>query len=477
MTFQSTKSEKQHKEKTDDLHKGNKNMEHIELTREQVDSQVNSQKMVVCQSLEGKVLHVARVNVEEVVARLEGMVSADTGINELILERIPINTIVESLLMRLLRRTDRTWRYLKLVDCIRESLDERDGVVRTAFDSSLFNIQRLFLQTATNNRDTNLYFLPVEASLWVPSLRLCISNLDETLADTLVSALKSTTTLAELSLSGSRRCGLQIAKIAEALEVNQSLVKLDFGDCMLNDHGMSRLVAALQGHAKLKRLDLSNNSWSDQTLLALNGLLLKGNCGVEVLDLSLQRCPLNVSLLAPALAQPNSGLKQLYLSNCGLNDEGTFPIIDSLTQNRTLEILDLSTNRQLSDRFLIYLAGHLPQLTLKQLNIRKLQPPNGSLAAMTALSEGMRQNTSIQILRLLSWKQLRPAHLIQIYVNLNRGGRRALEEKIPLALWPLVFERAHKRFYFCPFLKQPNAKEDAMFHLFRNEPALWRRNG
>lgn len=446
-------------------------MDGLDRDQEQLLPQGESQRMTVVESLDGKVLHVARMGTDEVVEQLEKMVLEDREINQLILERIAINDTLACILQNLLQRTE--WRCLKLVDC-------RNGMTTDGCQNltqALANVKRLFLQTSTNNRDTNDFFLPVRAALWVPSLRICVSNLNDNLASALADALKSTTTLVELSLSGSRRCGLQTETLAAAFQVNQSLETLDLGDCMLNDHGMHRLVSALQGHPKLQRLDLSNNSWSDQTLRALNDLLCKDPCALHMLDLSLQRRPLNISLLAPALARPSTGLKQLYASNCGLKDEETFPVMDALTQNRTLEHLDVSQNRQLSDHFLIYLAERLPHMHLKVLNIRKLQPPNGSPAAMRALSDGVRQNTTLQLLRLLFWKQLQPACSIQIYINLNRGGRRALEENIPLALWPLVFERSQKRMYFCPLLKQLNAKEDAIFHLFRNQPALWQRNG
>lgn len=429
----------------------------------------NRQKMVVS-SVSGEILLLARVDTHEVVEGIEAMVAEDEAINQLALEGITINSALCTTLARLLQETDRTWHSLKLVDCRHELIDDTP---KQNLEKALSKVKQLFLQTSTNNQETGLYFLPVEAATSVSSVRLCVSNLDEDLASKLVTAVKTTENLVELSLSGSRRCGLQTDMLTEAFKGNSSLEKLGLGDCMLNDRSMCRLVSALQGHPKLRQLDLSNNSWSDRTLESLNCLLAKGECPLEVLEISLQRRTLNISLLAPALARHDARLKQLYVSNCGLKDEETFPFVDALTKNQSLETLDVSKNRQLSDNFLIYLAERLPKMHLKVLNIRKLQPPNGSPAAMRALSEGVRQNTTLQLLRLLFWKQLRPARWIQIYINLNRGGRKALEEKIPLALWPLVFERAQNRIYYCPLLKQLNAKEDVMFHLLQNEPSLW----
>jgi hypothetical protein len=429
--------------------------------------------MNISDSSEGRTLLVARCDSFDASRQLQRITDGNyKGINQIVLERIEMNERVISSLTRLMKLTDRKWLSLKLVDC-------QSGIVEEAelenFVDSLSHVKRLLLQTTPTSQHTSQYFFPIERCLRTSSLRLYVSNFDETLATKLASLLKASTTLKELSLAGSRRCGLQAQILAQAFQENKSFEMLDLGDCQLNDDNTCRLVDALSRQPKLKKLDLSNNSLSDQTLRALNNLLSQGQSPLQSLDLSLQRHSLNISLLAPALTQQSTGLKQLHLSNCGLADEETFPILDALTQNQQLENLDVSNNRQLSDRFLVYLGERLPKMQLKFLNIRKLKPPNGSPAAMVALQDGVRQNTTLQLLRLLFWRELRPARWIQIYINLNRGGRRALEEKIPLSLWPLVFERAQNRIYYCPLLKQFNASEDAIFHLFRNEPALWHR--
>jgi hypothetical protein len=90
---------------------------------------------------------------------------------------------------------------------------------------------------------------------------------------------------------------------------------------------------------------------------------------------------------------------------------------------------------------------------------------------MKALRHGMLENTKLLLLRFVFWKHVRHGRHVQYFVNANRGGRRALEEHLNPALWPLVFQRANDMMYYCP-LKQ-NAKADAVYHLFRNAPMLW----
>lgn len=429
--------------------------------------------MNVVDTPEGRALVVSSMTTGEAVQQLD-QVKDDKGINQICLMRLEINGQLVPCLSSVLKVDDRTWLSLKLVDCLVGALDDKQ---EKDFMDTLSHFEQFFLQTTNNTQNTSQYILPILGASNVSSVRLCISNFDESLAHMLVPCLSSTTsTLSDLCLSGSRRCGRQVAILAEAFQGNTSLEKLDLGDCQLNDDNMFLLLSALRGHPKLKELDVSNNALSDRTLQVLADMILHSNSHLEAVDLGLQRHSLNVALLAPAIAQNPPSLKRLYLSNCGLVDTKVFPLMDALTENTHLESLDLSKNRQLTDKFLIYLGHCLPRIHLVTLNVLNLHPSSGSPAAMRAMSEGLRQNTHMELLRMMYWKELISARWIQVYINLNRGGRRALEEKIPLTLWPLILERAQKCRYFCPLLVQNNAKDDSIYHLLRNEPALWQHS-
>jgi len=400
-------------------------------------------------------------------------VKDDPDINQICLLRLEMNDQLSSCLSRIVKIDGRSWRSLKLVDCPVGVLDDTHDKVLL---DTLSQFDQLFLQTTHNTTDTSQCIFPVRGASQVSTVRLCINNFDESLAQTLKQCLSTTNSiLTDLCLSGSRRCGPQVAILAEAFRANQSLEKLDLGDCQLNDDHLALLLGALCGHPKLKQLDVSNNNLSNRTLQVLRDILVHPDCHLEAVDLGLQRRSVNVSLLALAIAQNPPSLKRLYLSNCGLVDSKVFPLINALTLNTHLESLDLSKNRQLTDQFLIYLGHHLPRLHLTSLNVLNLHPSSGSPAAMRAMSEGLRQNTHLELLRLVFWKELISSRWIQVYINWNRGGRRALEEKVPLALWPLILERAQKCRYYCPLLVQNNAHDDAIYYLLRHEPALWQQ--
>eukprot|EP00429_Kryptoperidinium_foliaceum_P031135 CAMPEP_0176141270 /NCGR_PEP_ID=MMETSP0120_2-20121206/71832_1 /TAXON_ID=160619 /ORGANISM="Kryptoperidinium foliaceum, Strain CCMP 1326" /LENGTH=427 /DNA_ID=CAMNT_0017477397 /DNA_START=198 /DNA_END=1478 /DNA_ORIENTATION=+ len=427
--------------------------------------------MEVKYSVEGRSLLITSEWPEQDQLLEEMLAGGHTDINQIVLERVEITNSVALNLTNLLKSREQILS-LAFVDCPR-------GVAQgmAAFEKLIdcfWNVRRLVLRTGIRNTgSTSRYFLPVQGASRVSSLRVCVRNLDERLTRELAAHITQSETLVDLSLSGSRRCRDHSSFLAVALHANKSIERLDLGDFQRDPARMQQLVIALKGHTKLRELDLSNNDISENTLRALGELISQEHCRLKALDLSMQRHPLKISLLAPALSSATTGLKQLHLSNCWLTEEEAIPFLNALTQNQHLESLDMSRNRQLSDGFLLHLAEVLPDLQIKTLNILKLKPPNGSPAAMRALQEGLSQNTRLQLLRLLFWREVGQSRWIQVYVNLNRGGRRALEENISLSLWPRVIERAQRQIYFCPLLKQKSAKEDAIFHLIRNAPGLW----
>jgi hypothetical protein len=416
---------------------------------------------------DGRVFTAARLSSDQVLNQLNHLQQGYEDVNQIILERIELNRQVARALARLLKSDKHTWIVLKCVDC-QHLLDESD--LMEVVES--LAVPRLFLQTTPNFPvNVEATFFPIEGITRVKSLRICTHTFTPDIFDRLEAGLAATTTLEELSLSGSRRCGSHAGSLIRGFQNNKALRYLDLRDCQLNDDHMCEFVTALRDHPNLRKLDLSNNLWSDRTLRALAISLLPHCRTLQSLDLSLQRHSVRVSILAPALANSGTSLKQLYLSNCGLEDPEVIALVDALTQNTTLQDLNLSNNRQVSDTALIYLAERLPRLHLLYLNIRAMKPPNGSLPVMMALHEGMRRNTSLLLLRHFYWKHVQHARQIQYYINANRGGRRVLAEPIPLSLWPLVLERAYNMSYFCPLAQ--HAKVDAIYNLFRHAPALW----
>jgi Ran GTPase-activating protein (RanGAP) involved in mRNA processing and transport len=420
---------------------------------------------------EGRVFTAARLNSQDAATRLTHLADGYKDVNQLVLERLELDRRAMRALKLCLESECHSWISLKLVDC-RVDPNEDDEIVSQLIQGLQFP-PRLFLQSTRAFPSDFSPFFPLECiDRNVKSLRICTNAWTHDMRRRLKDAISRTKTLEELCLSGSRRRGAAyMDHLVEGLQANTSIQVLDLGDSQLDDTRAAAVITALKGHTNLRKLDLSNNQFGDGALEALaTELLLPQTTNLQILDLSLQRNRMNLTVLAPALAT-NQKLKKLFLQNSRLIDQDVKALTDALCQNTSLRELNLSDNLQVTDAGLIYLASKLPEMSLSHLNIRKTQPPSGSLAVMKALREGMQENTKLLLLRSCFWKIVQHGRHVQYFVNANRGGRRALEENLNPALWPLVFQRANEMMYYCPVAQ--NAKVDAVYHLFRNAPVLW----
>jgi hypothetical protein len=429
-------------------------------------------------SLDGLTFTMARLGRLLAVTRLQKVLLEYPKITHLILKQMDFCEPILDLLATL--ACDRAWISWKVVDCrIRSSSVAPDYPALLYLEQS--NVQILMLQTTTANLSSRrlledtVQFLPVGRLLHsqntaLKHLGLSFHELDELTAVGLSQGLEQTNSLEDLCLSGTRRCARHIQLLSRGLQRNRTLTTLEMADCQFTDGCIADLVVALQGHATLQSLDLSNNACAHRGLQAIRQMIAQTH-NLHTLDLKMQRQRLDLSLLAPAL-HSNTSLKKLCLSNTNLLDDDVMCLVDALVHNTTLQDLDLSDNRKVSDVALLHLAQYLPRLHLVTLNLRKLQN-RGSESVVRAMAEGMQDNYTLQLLRIHYWRHVQYTRQIMFYANANRGGRRILrqQETVPLAVWPHVMERAFRKHYFCPLAQQ--AGIDNLYYLLRNAPVLW----
>lgn len=428
-------------------------------------------------SLDGSTFTLARLGRFLAVTRLQKVLQEYPKISNLILQQMDLCEPILDLLAKL--ACDRAWKSWKVIDChIPSSSTAPDYPALLYLEQP--NVQIFVLQTTATfasrrRQEETVQFLPVGRLLHSKNtalkyLRLSFHELDDVAALGLSQGLEQTTSLVDLCLSGTRRCGRHIELLCRGLLRNQTLTSLGMADCQFGDACIADLVTALQGHATLQSLDLSNNSCAERGLLSLREMIAQ-TPNLHTLDLKMQRERLDLSLLAPAL-HSNTSLKKLGLSNTSLQDDDVTCLVDALLHNTTLQDLDLSDNRKVSDVALLHLARHLPRLNLVTLNLRKLQN-RGSKSVLQAMAEGMRDNDTLQLLRIHYWRHVQYTRQILFCANANRGGRRILrqQETVPLGVWPRVMERAFRKQYFCPLAQE--AGIDNIYYLLRNAPVLW----
>ena len=433
-------------------------------------------------SSDGKTFTVSRVSPMIAAAWLQRLLDEHyPNVKELVLNQIEFrdrdNTQTFTILSRL--ASTKNWKSWKFLDC--PNLDHGRFSAAPLDDWNRLaqvNVQHLSLHTTNHYDASRMHVLDLDRLLYhntcMKSLRICYNEFTQETAVRLSTGLAKTRTLQELSLSGSRRVGRFLEELLPGLSKNTSLETLKLEDCQLQNAAIATLVQALQNHPKLKTLGLASNDCHDLGLAKLNNNLLLMSSRLQSLNLRMQRRRLKLDLLTPALATNHTSLRSLLLSNTNLEDEDLMALVDALVKNSSLQELDISENRRISELSVLYLAYRLPQLNLRFLSLRKLQKQE-SQNVMQALAQGISQNYTIHVLKIRYWRHVQYAKIILFYTNANLGGRRALKEPIPLSLWPFVFGGINSRmWYFTPLNPDPLlCKLDNIYHLLRNSPELW----
>ena len=168
--------------------------------------------------------------------------------------------------------------------------------------------------------------------------------------------------------------GCRLFALAIGSSTNKSLKRVALENTDISDEGMVDILTALSMHPQLKYLDLEENRLSTNGCVALATLLRCtakelqhlflsdndiGDEGIEALvpalttcyDLQRLRIGENPSIttrgwqrFASILEPSNSNLEELYIGQNNIDDEAAAAFANALTNNHTLETLELGNN-------------------------------------------------------------------------------------------------------------------------------------
>jgi Ran GTPase-activating protein (RanGAP) involved in mRNA processing and transport len=146
-----------------------------------------------------------------------------------------------------------------------------------------------------------------------------------------------------LELWGNEITSQGVSILANVLHNNTTLKELRLSDNHVSDSGIQHLARILSiNSSNLKGLDLDSNSITDEGAQYLSEML-KMNSRLTYLRLSKNKIGnQGVQLLANALAQHSTSLKELSLSmNCSMSDSTVDSLVNMLKQNLSLKKLDI----------------------------------------------------------------------------------------------------------------------------------------
>ena len=151
--------------------------------------------------------------------------------------------------------------------------------------------------------------------------------------------------------------------LMEALEDNTSITSLNLSNSDFDTNTVTAIinVIALNKNIKIVDLNLSELFFNHNLIMAI-ALLLKMSKTIKKLDLSNSNMDGHCQQLGFGIANNNSELKELNLSNCNINNKEYYFIIGSLTKKSFITV-NLSNNK-ITDRVVKALPNEIKNHTI-----------------------------------------------------------------------------------------------------------------
>ena len=169
-----------------------------------------------------------------------------------------------------------------------------------------------------------------------------------------------------LTLYGDHGMEDYVNKIKQSLQMNTKLMSLTLYG--IANNGSKKIAEAIQVNIRLQRLDISNNCIHDDGAIAISNSL-KYNISLQELNMSKNNITrVGAKYIAEAI-QANTTLQKLDLSGNEISNGGAAAISDSLQFNISLQEFNMSSNKITSEGTKNITTAIKVNNTLKQLDL------------------------------------------------------------------------------------------------------------
>ena len=256
---------------------------------------------------------------------------------------------------------------------------------------------------------------------------LKLKNMTKEAAELIFKIIRTNKALQKLDLSNNTLSDDGAVTISDGLIYNNTLLELNISQNSITNKGTMNITEAIQVNTTLMRLNISNNILSD------DGATTISNC---------LKC--------------NSCLLELYISHIGITNKGTKEIADAIQINSTLQNIDISKNYITIEGLVYFMEAVKNNCTLQVVNITHNNVTRSGFTSIKQCIESLQYPIQIYA----SWNEISRSKKNQHHVLISKISTSYSPDNIEDYVWSFK-DRDHLLIMFLSeCLKKDNTLQD-----------------
>ena len=255
---------------------------------------------------------------------------------------------------------------------------------------------------------------------------LKLKNMTKEGVELIFEIIRTKKALQRLDLSNNTLSDDGAVTISDGLKSNNTLLKLNISYNNITSKGTKNITKSIQVNTTLKNLDLSHNVLSDDGATVISGFL---------------KC--------------NNSLLELNISHNGITDKGTKEIAEAIEINSTLQNIDISRNHIFVEGLVYFMEAVKNNCALQEIDITH---NNVTRSGFTSIKQYIDNLQPIQIYA--SWNEISWSKKYKEHVLMSRISSSCAPDNIEDDVWSYK-DRDHLLFmFFSECLKEDDTLQE-----------------